>query len=304
MMVGHMRTRATSSVRAAGRVGCCVGLEQCCQPAQRCKQACASWHVPPWRGGQARAGGAARRLGCVRLPDWVGYAYRSSRGHTPTSPYLFGADLGGTHPPRDIAWRAGEGSCSAFGLHHTKRLKPAALTQNLEDAPLVTKLVSQGLLKTEDVMHAGYVKGMERTLMRQKITKEVEARDFPSRRSARQAYRVNWRRPQEPVMSTVWLRVSRDDCLTPVPPGQQGPPKLLVRRVATRYSAQEAPAVYAHTTWAAAAGLRAGSKVRGGGGLKERCHPVQERCQLAGGLLKGRRARARSLVRKQSGSRE
>ena len=44
-------------------------------------------------------------------------------------------------------------------------------------------------------------------------------------------------------MSTVWLRVSRGDCLTPAPPGQQGPPKLLVRRVATRYSAQEAPAV-------------------------------------------------------------
>ena len=41
-------------------------------------------------------------------------------------------------------------------------------------------------------------------------------------------------------MSTVWLRVSRGDCLTPAPPGQQGPPKLLVR---ARYSAQEAPAV-------------------------------------------------------------
>ena len=51
MMVGHMRTRATNSVRAAGRVGCCVGLEQCCQPAQRCKQARgdASWHGPPMR---------------------------------------------------------------------------------------------------------------------------------------------------------------------------------------------------------------------------------------------------------------
>ena len=44
-------------------------------------------------------------------------------------------------------------------------------------------------------------------------------------------------------MSTVWLRVSRGDCLTPAPPGQQGPPKLLVRRVSARYSAQEAPAV-------------------------------------------------------------
>jgi len=44
-------------------------------------------------------------------------------------------------------------------------------------------------------------------------------------------------------MSTVWLRVSRDDCLTPAPRGQQGPPKLLVHRVTTRYSAQEAPAV-------------------------------------------------------------
>ena len=70
-------------------------------------------------------------------------------------------------------------------------------------------------------------------------------------------------------MSTVWLRVSRGDCLTPAPPGQQGPPKLLVRRVATRYSAQEAPAVSADITWAAAAGLPAESKVRGGGGLNE-----------------------------------
>ncbi len=65
-------------------------------------------------------------------------------------------------------------------------------------------------------------------------------------------------------MSTVWLRVSRDDCLTPAPPDQQGPPKLLVRRVATRYSAQEAPAVSADITWAAAPGLPAESKVRGG----------------------------------------
>ena len=71
-------------------------------------------------------------------------------------------------------------------------------------------------------------------------------------------------------MSTVWLRVSRGDCLTPAPPGQQGPPKLLVRRVATRYSAQEAPAVSADITWAAAAGLPAESKVRGGGGLTDR----------------------------------
>ena len=48
---------------------------------------------------------------------------------------------------------------------------------------------------------------------------------------------------QEPVMSTVWLRVSRGDCLTPAPPGQQGPPKLPVHRVSARYSAQEPPAV-------------------------------------------------------------
>jgi len=68
-------------------------------------------------------------------------------------------------------------------------------------------------------------------------------------------------------MSTVWLRVSRGDCLTPAPPGQQGPPKLLVRRLATRYSAQEAPAVSAHMIWAAAPGLPAESKVRGGGGV-------------------------------------
>ena len=65
-------------------------------------------------------------------------------------------------------------------------------------------------------------------------------------------------------MSTVWLRVSRGDCLTPAPPGQQGPPKLLVR---ARYSAQEAPAVSAHMIWAAAPGLPAESKVRGGGGI-------------------------------------
>ena len=70
-------------------------------------------------------------------------------------------------------------------------------------------------------------------------------------------------------MSTVWLRVSRDDCLTPAPPDQQGPPKLLVRRVTTRYSAQEAPAVSADITWAAAPGLPAESKVRGGGGVIE-----------------------------------
>ena len=44
-------------------------------------------------------------------------------------------------------------------------------------------------------------------------------------------------------MSTVWLRVSRGDCLTPAPPGQQGPPKLPVHRVSARYSAQEPPAV-------------------------------------------------------------
>ena len=77
-------------------------------------------------------------------------------------------------------------------------------------------------------------------------------------------------------MSTVWLRVSRGDCLTPAPPGQQGPPKLLVRRVATRYSAQEAPAVSADITWAAAAGLPAESKVRGGGGLS--CGPLLKDC--------------------------
>ena len=55
---------------------------------------------------------------------------------------------------------------------------------------MVAKLVSQGLLKTEDVMNTGYVQDMERTLMRQKITKETEGRDFPSRRTARQAYQA------------------------------------------------------------------------------------------------------------------
>ena len=71
-------------------------------------------------------------------------------------------------------------------------------------------------------------------------------------------------------MSTVWPWVSRDDCLTPAPPDQQGPPKLLVRHVTTRYPAQEAPTVSADITWAAAAGLPAESKVRGGGGCMAR----------------------------------
>ena len=88
-------------------------------------------------------------------------------------------------------------------------------------------------------------------------------------------------------MSTVWLRVSRGDCLTPAPPGQQGPPKLLVRRVATRYSAQEAPAVSADITWAAAAGLPAESKVRGGGGVNMASEPaLSSRCCLTAGLAR------------------
>ena len=65
----------------------------------------------------------------------------------------------------------------------------AVLTRNLEEAPMVAKLVSQGLLKTEDIMNQQYVRDMEKTLMRQKITKETEARDFPSRRSARRSRR-------------------------------------------------------------------------------------------------------------------
>ena len=85
-------------------------------------------------------------------------------------------------------------------------------------------------------------------------------------------------------MSTVWLRVSRGDCLTPAPPGQQGPPKLLVRRVATRYSAQEAPAVSADITWAAAAGLPAESKVRGGGGDMTLASSSLAKCMPSGML--------------------
>ena len=63
----------------------------------------------------------------------------------------------------------------------------ALLTQNLQDNPLVAKLVSKGLLKTEDVMNEGYVRDMERSLRKQQITREVEARELPGRRSARVA---------------------------------------------------------------------------------------------------------------------
>ena len=38
-------------------------------------------------------------LGCVRLRGWVGFAYRCSRGHPPTCPYLVGlAEEAPTHP--------------------------------------------------------------------------------------------------------------------------------------------------------------------------------------------------------------
>ena len=46
----------------------------------------------------------------------------------------------------------------------------ALLTQNLQDNPLVAKLVSKGLLKTEDVMNEGYVRDMERSLRKQHET--------------------------------------------------------------------------------------------------------------------------------------
>ena len=37
--------------------------------------------------------------GCVRLRGWVGFAYRGSRGHPPTCPYLVGlAEEAPTHP--------------------------------------------------------------------------------------------------------------------------------------------------------------------------------------------------------------
>ena len=63
----------------------------------------------------------------------------------------------------------------------------ALLTQNLQENPLVAKLVSKGLLKTEDVMSKDYVEDMERSLRKQQITREVEARELPGRRSARVA---------------------------------------------------------------------------------------------------------------------
>jgi hypothetical protein len=62
------------------------------------------------------------------------------------------------------------------------------LTQNLEDAPLVAKLVQRGLLKTEDVMIKSYVEAMEKSLRKQQLTKEVAGRDVRYR-SARAAYR-------------------------------------------------------------------------------------------------------------------
>jgi hypothetical protein len=60
--------------------------------------------------------------------------------------------------------------------------------QNLEDAPLVAGLLSQGLLKTEDVLNDDYVTEMEAVLRKRKATKEVVGRDVRYR-TARAAYR-------------------------------------------------------------------------------------------------------------------
>ena len=51
------------------------------------------------------------------------------------------------------------------------------LTQNLEDAPLVAKLVDRGLLKTGDVLNRDYVQAMESRLRQQAATKAAEGRD-------------------------------------------------------------------------------------------------------------------------------
>ena len=51
------------------------------------------------------------------------------------------------------------------------------LTQNLEDAPLVAKLVERGLLKTGDVLNRDYVQAMESRLRQQAATKAAEGRD-------------------------------------------------------------------------------------------------------------------------------
>ena len=60
--------------------------------------------------------------------------------------------------------------------------------QNIEDAPLVAGLLSQGLLKTEDVLDEDYVTEMESVLRKRKATKEVVGRDVRYR-TARAAYR-------------------------------------------------------------------------------------------------------------------
>jgi hypothetical protein len=60
--------------------------------------------------------------------------------------------------------------------------------QNLEDAPLVAGRLSQGLLKTEDVLDEDYVTEMEVVLRKRKATKEVVGRDVRYR-TARAAYR-------------------------------------------------------------------------------------------------------------------
>ena len=73
--------------------------------------------------------------------------------------------------------------------------------QNLEDAPLVAGLLSQGLLKTEDVLDDDYVTEMESVLRKQKATKEVVGRDVRYR-TTRATYR-----PPANVTTTATLGV-------------------------------------------------------------------------------------------------
>ena len=89
-----------------------------------------------------------------------------------------------------------------------------ALTQNLEDAPLVAKLVERGLLKTGDVLNRDYVQAMESRLRAQAATKAAEGRDVRYT-SARAGFR-----PPTNVTTTAMpgvYRVKQRRFLRPIP---------------------------------------------------------------------------------------